>query len=215
MSQSKKFDAEFTETNLAEVVKLAADHLGKDPIVVEGFNFASKSDALYKLIMPRLNTDMATEFKQVGQGNGFELWRALNRKIDPPRSDVAFHMKSEIKKLGETDCKDWTQSVRFVNFLVNRVKEYKLETGDVYDPEDLAHIVQTALDEDTLGKLEDADIDCKDYEAGKKWILERDQKHRARGKSTWSAAKPPSSDAMVYGVAPPDRAQNEFTKQEQ
>ena len=48
------------------------------------YEFATKADTLYRLIMPKLDDLMSNEFAKTGDGNGFELFRQLKRNIDPP-----------------------------------------------------------------------------------------------------------------------------------
>ena len=52
-------------------------------------------------------------------------------------------------------------SVRSINFFKYKIKEFALGTGEKYDIESLAQITARALDEDTIGRLEDfgADLD--------------------------------------------------------
>ena len=56
------------------------------------YEFATKTDILYRLIMPKLDVVMSAEFSQSGDESGFELFRQLSRKIDPPRVDVKFDL---------------------------------------------------------------------------------------------------------------------------
>ena len=67
--------------------------------------------------MPKLDEIQGAEFMQVGKSNGFELFRLLNRKIDPPRDDLAFDLRTEIPGLGNHAGKDFGQAVRFVALL--------------------------------------------------------------------------------------------------
>ena len=83
LSHSKKLDTEFVEGALSEVMDFVSKHTGSVKIELDGFKFMEKADDLYKLLMPRLPHDLAIEFRQVGNVNGFELMRQLNRKLDP------------------------------------------------------------------------------------------------------------------------------------
>ena len=65
------------------------------------------------MIMPKLDELMTNEFAQAGTENGVELYRQLSRKIDPPRSDLAFDFKAEIKGLNNHTCSSFAQTARF------------------------------------------------------------------------------------------------------
>ena len=65
--------------------------------------------------------------------HGFELFRKLIQKLDPPRSDSAFLLANEIRGLGGVSvCKDFAQSVRFVKFLTSKMLDFTTETGRVF-----------------------------------------------------------------------------------
>ena len=49
-----------------------------------GFDWDTKADVLYKFIMPKFNDILRALLMQMGNSNGFEFFRLLNRKIDPP-----------------------------------------------------------------------------------------------------------------------------------
>ena len=82
------------------------------------------------------------------------------------------------------------------------------ETGEALEVSVLAHILKSAMDEDTMGRLEDAKnddgsaVDVTDYEKVKVWIENRFVKIQSR-----HASKAPikDSDKMVYGVGPAER----------
>ena len=54
------------------------------------FDCAGKSDMLYKLLFPKLSLELATDLWQVGTSNGFELYRSVVQKSDPPRRWTTF-----------------------------------------------------------------------------------------------------------------------------
>ena len=57
----------------------------------------------------------------MGVTNGFEVFRRLIQKLDPPHADNAFHLANEIRGLGGVSvCKDFAQTVRFVKFFPPR-----------------------------------------------------------------------------------------------
>ena len=63
-----------------------------DPALVD---YGTKAVTLYRILVPKLNFDLSTEFRNSAPDNGFELWRLLQRKLDPPRADVEFHLVNE------------------------------------------------------------------------------------------------------------------------
>ena len=90
------------------------------------FDYPAKASTLYKMLVPRLNS---TEFRNSAPDNGFELWRLLNRKLDPPRADVAFHLANDIRKHARTNCTSFDQTVKFISFLESKKREFGIETG--------------------------------------------------------------------------------------
>jgi hypothetical protein len=171
------------------------------------FDFDVKADALYKLLMPRLPVTLATEFRQVGQTNGFELYRRLVQKLDPPRADASFHLSNEIRGLGAGNlCKDFAHTVNFVKFLDTRMEEYQTETGETFSDSDAARVLSQAIDDATMGLVQDdGELDLKDSREGKAyapvraWILARDVKLKLR-KHTRVRPATKGPDDMVYGV---------------
>ena len=119
------FTEDFTSDNLKEVEKLRKKTEPSAPDLDPSFDFHEKADALYKLLMPKLPVGLATEFRQVGTPNGFELFQKLTQKLDPPRADCAFHLANELRGLGgTTTCKDFAQTVRFVKFFDQTQLDY-------------------------------------------------------------------------------------------
>ena len=78
---------------LSEAISNATKRHDKKPEEF-GLEFDTKSDILYRLIMLKLDEFMSNEFAQTGTENGLELYQQLSRKIDPPRSDLAFDFKA-------------------------------------------------------------------------------------------------------------------------
>ena len=74
-------------------------------------DYAAKAVTLYRLLVPKLNFDLSTEFRNSAPDNGFELWRLLQRKLDPPRADVEFHLVNDIRKHARTSCANFDQTV--------------------------------------------------------------------------------------------------------
>ena len=162
------------------------------------FDFATKAATLYRMLVPKLNLDLSTEFRNSAPDNGFELWRLLNRKLDPPRADLGFHLTNDLRKHARTSCADFAQTVRFISMLEQKRREFQVETGEPLDPVVLGEILGAAIDEDTMSRIEDANkIEIRDYEAVKLYVEQRHTKltSRAAGK-----AIPKDTDKMVYGV---------------
>ena len=107
----------------------------------------------------------------------------MNRKIDPPRADLEFHLVNDIQRLARTNLTDWSQTVRFLANLESRRREFQTETGSVLDPKILARILGSAMDEDTVGRLEDAKVSVADYEKTRVWIESREKYPRSRNPS--------------------------------
>ena len=103
--------------------------------------------------MPRLPTVLGTELRQVGVTNGFELFRKLIQKMDPPRADSAFHLANEIRGLGGVAvCNDFAKTVRFAKFLSQKMYDFTIETGETFPDSDAARAFSQAIDEDTMGR---------------------------------------------------------------
>jgi hypothetical protein len=105
--------------------------------------------------MPKLDELMSNEFAQTGTENGFELYRQLSRKIDPPKSDLAFDLKAEIEGLGKHTCSSFAQTFRFLEMLDRRVRDFVLEVGEEFSLDSLASIMRRAVDPDTADRMLD------------------------------------------------------------
>ena len=132
------------------------------------------------------------------------MWRLLNRKLDPPGADIEFHLTNDIRKHTRTNCASFEQTVKFIAFLEGKRREFGVETGKPLDGVVFVEVLGAALDEDTMGRLEDGGTSNKDYEAVKIWIENRHMRLQSRA----AKALPKDSDKMVYGVdaAPPPTA---------
>ena len=105
---SRFLNGEFTEVVVAEMRGLKTKHEPSAPDLEYGFDFLAKADALHKLLMPRLLPALGTELRPVCATNGFDLFRKLIQKLDPPRADSAFHLANQIHGLGGVSfCKDF------------------------------------------------------------------------------------------------------------
>ena len=166
---------------------------------VDSFDFPGKAITLYRLTAPKLNMDLSTEFRNSSPDNGFELWRLLNRKLDPPRADLEYHMKNDLRRHARINCTDFSQTVRFVAKLESKRREYQVETGSPLDPMLLADILGAAMDEDTSGRLEGGNVDIKDYDKVRVWIENRNTKMQSRIVGT---TLPKDDNKMVYVVDP-------------
>ena len=97
-------------------------------------------------------------------------------------------------------CKNFEQTVRFVEFLESKIKEYLIETGENFPGHDSARVLSEALDEETLSKIDDSTtLRLTSYEPAKEWILQRDAKAKSR-KATRQKSSSMGPDDMVFGV---------------
>ena len=97
-------------------------------------------------------------------------------------------------------CKDFAQTVRFVKFLDQKILDYTTETGEKFPDDDAARVLSQAIDEDTMGRVDDHDdLSIETYFPVKTWILQRDVKLRLRKSTRTGKRKNP--DDMVYGVS--------------
>ena len=86
-------------------------------------HYAVKAVTFYRMFAPKLNFDLSTEFRNSATDNGFELWRLLNRKLDPPRADVEFHLTNDMTKHARKSCASFEQTVRSIAFLETNKRE--------------------------------------------------------------------------------------------
>ena len=101
LASSRMLSQEFSAEALPEVFKLVRSvNVGNCQVTDCEFDFATMLDTLYKLLMPKLPLELATDLRQWGSTNGFELYRRVVRKIDPPKENDPFHMGIEIQGLG-------------------------------------------------------------------------------------------------------------------
>ena len=68
------------------VGRARAANNGVEP-VEELSDYSAKASVLHRMLVLKLNLDLSTEFRNSSPDGGFELWRLLNRKLDPPRAD--------------------------------------------------------------------------------------------------------------------------------
>ena len=124
----------------------------------------------------------------------------MQRKLDLPRADVEFHLINYIRKHARTSCANFEQTVRFIAFLESKRREFGVETGTSLDTTVLGEVLGAAMDEDTVGRIEDAGKCIKDYTECKIFCENRHMRMQSRlaGKTL-----PKDSDKMVYGVDMP------------
>ena len=85
------------------------------------------------------------------------------RKLDPPKADVAFDLKTDIEGLGKHTCASFQQTVRFLTRLDQRVRDYVLETGLAFPLDSLASVMRRATDQDTADRLDEAGVNLSDF----------------------------------------------------
>ena len=95
-----------TKESMKDTIERAKD-VNKNVAVVDDvtMDWQAKANDLYKLLLPKLNLELSTELRHITVDNGFELWRLLNRKLDPPRTNLGFHMA--VSQKGGYTCADW------------------------------------------------------------------------------------------------------------
>ena len=81
-----------------------------------------------------------------------------------------------------------------------KMKEYLVETGETFPESDTARVLGEALDEDTLGKVDDStDLKLLTYDPVQDWILQKDTMAKSR-KTVRLKNGTKGPDDMVYGV---------------
>ena len=118
LASSRMLSQEFSAEALPEVIKFVISvNSGNCQVIEWDFDFTTKADTLYKQLMPKLPLELATNLRQVGSRNGFELYRRIVRKVDPAKENDAFHMGNEIRGVdGKGILKDFGQTCRFLEF---------------------------------------------------------------------------------------------------
>ena len=146
-------------------------------------DYATKAVTLYRMIIPKLNFYLSTELRNSAPDSGFALWRLSNRKLGSQRADVEFHFINDIRKHARKSCASFEQTVRFITFL---------DREAIFE-----EVLGAAMDEDTVGRMEDAGKSIKDYTECKMFCENRFMRMQSRiaGKTL-----PKYSDKMVYGV---------------
>ena len=100
---------------------------GVEPTSDVVFDFPGTASTLYRMLVPKLNLDLSTEFRNSAPDNGFELWRLLNRKLDPPQADLALHLTNNLRKHARTNCADFPQTVRFISMFEQKRHEFQVK----------------------------------------------------------------------------------------
>ena len=135
------------------VDRARAANNGTDP-VDELFDYSAKGSILYRMLVPKLNLDLSTEFRNSSPDNDFELWRLLNRKLDPPRTDFAFHWTNDLRKHARFNCADFGQTLKFIAMLEGKCREFAAETGETFDPVVLGEILGAAMDAGSMQRTD-------------------------------------------------------------
>ena len=63
---------------------------------------------------------------------------------------------NDIRKHARTSGATFDQTVRFITFLESKRREFGVETGTSLDTTVLREVLGAAMDEDTVGRIEDA-----------------------------------------------------------
>ena len=99
-------------------------------------------------------------------------------------------------------CKDFAHTVQFVKFVDQKIRNYTTETSEQVPDGDSARVLSPAIDEDTMGRVDDHDeLNIEVYLPAKTWILQREIKLCLRKNRRTGKGKRP--DDMVYGVSAP------------
>ena len=77
---------------------LGTDKFGQSVINKGDWIYQKHSPELYQLLCARVNLDLSTRFSQEGTTNGFEMWRMINREIDPAKKDADFFLKIKVQE---------------------------------------------------------------------------------------------------------------------
>ena len=85
-------------------------------------------------------------------------------------------LTNDIQKYARTTCADFSQTVKFIAMLEVKRREFQTDTGSDLDLDVFARILGSAIDEDALGRIEDAKGDLKDYEYTRVWVENRHTK---------------------------------------
>ena len=89
--------------------------------------------------------------------------------------------------------------------LDQRVRDFVLETGEQFLLDLLATIMRcAAVDPDTADRMDEANVDLKDFNAVEGFIKKRENSVHCRGGGAGAGKGP---DAMVYGVSVPEPSQ--------
>ena len=105
-----------TCASMSEVFRKAKEaSRGEDPYDHMLFDYPATALTLYRMLVPKLNFDLSTEFHNSVPENGFELWQLLNHKLAPPRADFEFHLTNDIRKHARTSCTSFEQTVKSIS----------------------------------------------------------------------------------------------------
>ena len=85
-------------------------------------NFEDKAKQLYIFLLPKLNNNLSTLVNQIGDLNGFEMWRFIAREEYPAHKNAKFYMELEIRQLSSSKCSNFNQTVELVVKLEKKAK---------------------------------------------------------------------------------------------
>lgn len=103
---------------------------------------------LYRLVERKLNIYLTTKLGQIDTTHGFELWRQLNRELDPKREHMDFHLKQTITALGRP-ASTLNDTIGSMENLQRHAQNYQANIGTALDDTYLAEILWAMLDSKT------------------------------------------------------------------
>ena len=206
---------EVNEEQFDKAVKKAQDdHLAetsKDLIPdLRTWSFAERSRELYQLISVKLNSSTFADYKDEDDMNGFELWRQLNKKLDPLRKDVAFHLELAIQAMASTRETNFDGTYNRMLEIEKAARNYKSLIGEPVDEKLLGRVLYAITDDDTTEKIDKDDSGVPDkndeefYSKFKDWLGEKWEKQA--GRTVVKSHQKPKSSNMQVGALAPDAA---------
>ena len=179
------------------------DETGEEVIVPGEWQFLDRSRELYQLLSVKLSSSYFADYKDEEGMNGFELYRQLNKALDPIRQDVAFHLRLRIQNMGAVKEESFEKTYLRMGELEKLSREYKATVGEPVKNELLASTLYAFADDETtntIDKDESMDKEHEDfYVKFKEWLAEKHEKLAGRS-AVRSHQRAPRSSAMQVGA---------------